>query len=143
MEVMARSGKFKALSDAIKIAGLVDALNTEGPFTVLAPTDEAVAQVPKSEFTALLEDKDKLRQAVKYHLLEGTIDSRKMLEMLKSNSKVDFPTLSGHKLTFSQTGIFKKHIQVNSATIIASDIVAKNGIIHAIDSVLFILGPLP
>lgn len=140
VDILANSIKLKVISDAFKMAGLCDVLNSDGPLTVFAPTDEALAQVPKSIYANLLEDMESLRKAANYYLVEGILDSRKIHDMLKDGQHAEVKTIGGHDLTFSISGVFKKHIKVNEATIISSDIPASNGIIHAIDKPLLIPG---
>lgn len=137
IDVLSKSDKFKALTDAIKIAGMVDILSSDGPYTILAPTDEAVAQVPKSVFSALLENRDELIKSVKYHIIEGNLNSRKLLMKFKSATTVEVSTMEGQKVIFRVSGILKRHFMVDDATIISTDIKASNGFIHAIDAVLF------
>lgn len=138
IEVLGHSGKLKGMADAIKIAGLVDMLNSDGPFTILAPNDEAIAQVPRSYFNTLLEDKNKLKDAVLFHVIEGDLDSTNLEEMLASSESVEIQTMEGHKVVFRRSGTLRRHFTVNEATIASTDLKADNGIIHTIDAVLFV-----
>lgn len=118
------AGKFKTLVAAVKAAGLVDSLRTEGPLTVFAPTDEAFAKLPEGTVEELLqpENRDKLITILSYHVAEGKF-------MLSTRS---LETLQGQSLTIKTPESF----EVNGANVIASDIETSNGVIHIIDSVL-------
>ncbi len=118
------AGKFKTLVQAVKATGLVDALKGKGPLTVLAPTDEAFAKLPKGTVEDLLkpDNRDRLTSILTYHVVPGSIQ-------LAAQSP---GTLEGQSLTIQTTG----EIEVNGAKIITADIVASNGVIHVIDTVL-------
>ena len=76
------AGKFNTLVAAVKAAGLVDALNGEGPLTVFAPTDEAFAKLPKGTVENLLkpENKDQLVAVLTYHVVKGSYPAAKVLQ---------------------------------------------------------------
>lgn len=137
VEVLGKSDKLKGVTDAMKIAGLVDLLSEDGPYTVLAPNDEAIAQVPRSYFNALLENHVRLVRGVKYHVIKGEITSKDIEEMLEGKEALEIETLSGDKVTFNSSGDLKVHYTVNNATIVSMDLRADNGVIHTIDKVLF------
>ncbi len=124
------AGQFKTLAAAIDAAGLTDALNGDGPFTVFAPTDEAFAKLPKETLEMLLkpENKEKLASILKYHVVSGSVKAEDVVEL-------DFATtLNGQRVdvTASDAGV-----QLDSKTkVVTTDIVASNGVIHVIDSVL-------
>jgi uncharacterized surface protein with fasciclin (FAS1) repeats len=117
------AGSFNTLVAAVKAAGLVDALKAEGPLTVFAPTDEAFAKLPDGTVASLLkpENRQQLTAILTYHVLPGQV-------LLGTRS---FDTLHGQAVTVAQASF-----QVNEANVIASDIMASNGVIHVIDSVL-------
>ena len=73
VETAVSAGSFKTLVTAVKAAGLVDALNSPGPFTVFAPTDEAFAKLPAGTVEALFQDIPKLRGILTYHVVSGSI----------------------------------------------------------------------
>lgn len=137
-DVLGNSDKLKGVADAMKIAGLVEMLNTNGPFTVLAPNDEALAQVPRSFFNSLLENKDELKRTVLYHIIHDEIDSTKLKEMLKNSTTKEIETMEGHSVVLGYSGDLRYHFTVNGATIVSADLKADNGVIHTIDSVLYI-----
>lgn len=120
------AGNFKTLVTALKAADLVDTLKGAGPFTVFAPTDEAFAKIPKAKLDALLKDKAQLTKVLTYHVVAG-----KVMAMDVKPGKVK--TLEGGSITISdKNGV----LMANNARILKTDVVADNGVIHAIDTVL-------
>ena len=119
------AGNFKSLATALTAAGLIDTLKGPGPFTVFAPTDEAFAKVPKAQLDALLADKAKLTAVLTYHVVAGKV-------MAKDVKAGKVKTVQGSEITLGTTG----GVMVNNAKVTAADIVADNGVIHVIDSVL-------
>jgi len=119
------AGNFKTLATALTAAGLVDTLKGKGPFTVFAPTDEAFAKIPKADLEALLKDKAKLTAVLTYHVVAGKV----MASDVKAGK---VKTVQGSELTISTTG----GVMVDKAKVTATDIVADNGVIHVIDSVI-------
>jgi uncharacterized surface protein with fasciclin (FAS1) repeats len=119
------AGNFKTLATALQAAGLVDTLKGPGPFTVFAPTDAAFAKVPKAQLDALLADKDKLTAVLTYHVVPGKVMAADVKPgMVK--------TVQGSELTIGTMG----GVTVDGAKVTATDIVASNGVIHVIDSVV-------
>lgn len=119
------AGSFKTLAAALGAAGLVDTLKGKGPFTVFAPTDEAFAKIPKADLDALLKDKAKLSAVLTYHVVAGKV----MAADVKAGK---VKTVQGSELTVTTTG----GVQVNGANVVKTDIVADNGVIHVIDTVV-------
>ena len=119
------AGNFKTLATALQAAGLVDTLKGPGPFTVFAPTDAAFAKVPKADLDALLKDKAKLTAVLTYHVVPGKV-------MAKDVKAGKVKTVQGSELTITTTG----GVMVDKAKVTATDIVADNGVIHVIDTVL-------
>lgn len=120
------AGNFKTLVTALKAADLVDTLKGPGPFTVFAPTDEAFAKIPKAKLDALLKDKAKLTKVLTYHVVSG-----KVMAMDVKPGKVK--TLEGESVSITNKN---DALMVNNAKILKTDIVADNGVIHSIDTVL-------
>jgi uncharacterized surface protein with fasciclin (FAS1) repeats len=118
-------GGFKTLAAALTAAGLIDTLKGPGPFTVFAPTDEAFAKIPKADLDALLKDKAKLTAVLTYHVVPGKV----MAADVKAGK---VKTVQGSELTVSTTG----GVMVDKAKVTKTDIVADNGVIHVIDSVI-------
>lgn len=136
-ETIANSAKLKGVADTIKIAGLSEMLNTDGPYTVLCPHDEAFAQIPRSFFNSLLDNRDELLKLVKYHIIKGNLTSKDLNEKLKTENSFETVTLEGHSVVFRSSGLLRPHFMVNDATVVTSDLRADNGIVHIIDKVLF------
>ena len=124
-----KAGNFTTLVAALKAADLVDALSGKGPFTVLAPTDEAFAKLPEATLQSLLkpENKDQLAAILKYHVLVGRIYSSDAFAAGKAK------TLQGASVVIS---VDSKGAKVNGANLLATDIDASNGVIHVIDTVI-------
>jgi uncharacterized surface protein with fasciclin (FAS1) repeats len=119
------AGSFKTLAAALGAAGLVDTLKGKGPFTVFAPTDEAFAKIPKADLDALLKDKAKLTAVLTYHVVAGKVMAA---DVKAGNVK----TVQGSELTVSTS----MGVMVNNAKVTKTDIVADNGVIHVIDTVI-------
>ncbi|APW44849.1 fasciclin domain-containing protein [Rhodoferax saidenbachensis] len=119
------AGSFKTLATALGAAGLVDTLKGKGPFTVFAPTDEAFAKIPKADLDALLKDKAKLTAVLTYHVVPGKV-------MAADVRAGKVKTVQGSELTVTTAG----GVMVDNAKVIKTDIVADNGVIHVIDSVV-------
>ena len=119
------AGSFKTLATALQAAGLVDTLKGKGPFTVFAPTDEAFAKVPKADLDALLKDKAKLTAVLTYHVVAGQV-------MSKDIKPGKVKTVQGSDVTIATAG----GVTVDAAKVTKADIVADNGVIHVIDTVL-------
>ena len=119
------AGEFKTLAVALEKAGLIDTLKGKGPFTVFAPTDAAFAKVPKADLDALLADKSKLAAVLTYHVVPGNV-------MAKDVKSGKVKTVQGSDLTLSTQG----GVKVDGANVVQADIVADNGVIHVIDSVV-------
>jgi len=124
------AGSFKTLAAALTAAGLVDTLKGKGPFTVFAPTDEAFAKLGKATLDDLLkpENKAKLVDILTYHVVPGTV---KAAEVIKHSSVA---TVQGKAIAIKVTD---GKVQLNGASnVVTTDIVAGNGVIHVIDTVL-------
>ena len=120
------AGQFNTLAAALTAADLIDTLKSPGPFTVFAPTDAAFAKIPKADLDALLKDKAKLTAVLTYHVVPGTV----MAADVKSG---EVKTVQG---TTFKVVADSKQVTVNNATVTQTDIVADNGVIHVIDTVI-------
>ena len=123
------NGSFKTLVAAVKAAGLVDTLKGKGPFTVFAPTDAAFAKLPEGTVASLLkpENKSKLLAILTHHVLAGAVPSSAVI-----GNKLSPKTVNGTSLSVDG----KKGVMVSGAKVVAADVKASNGVIHAIDKVL-------
>lgn len=120
-----KAGSFKTLVTAVQAAGLVDTLKGKGPFTVFAPTDEAFAKIPKDQLDALLKDKTKLTAILTYHVVPGKV----LAKDVKAGS---VKTVQGTNINLTTQG----GVMVNGAKVTATDVMASNGVIHVIDTVI-------
>lgn len=123
------AGTFKTLVTALKAAGLADALQGPGPFTVFAPTDAAFAKLPAGTVESLLADPQKLAAILTYHVVPGKVMAGDIVTANGAEPK----TLNGQSLDIALRG---GKVFVNSAQVTKADIVASNGVIHVIDTVL-------
>ena len=119
------AGNFKTLAAALTAAGLIDTLKGPGPFTVFAPTDAAFAKIPKADLDALLMDKGKLTAVLTYHVVPGKV-------MAKDVKAGNVKTVQGSEIAIVTMG----GVSVNNAKVTATDIVADNGVIHVLDTVI-------
>lgn len=123
------AGNFTTLARALGAAGLVEALQGEGPFTVFAPTDEAFAALPDGVLASLLEpeNKGKLQNILKYHVVAGSLPAAKVVKAKHAD------TLAGQRVDITLKG---DAVMVDGASVTATDIRCSNGIIHVIDQVI-------
>ena len=122
-------GNFTTLAAALEAGGLIATLKSDGPFTVFAPTDEAFAKLPEGTIEMLLrpENKDKLVAILTYHVIPGKVSAA---DVVKLNSAA---TASGEDVKVS---IREQSVFINDSRVVAIDIDASNGVIHAVDSVI-------
>ncbi|MCW5774816.1 MAG: fasciclin domain-containing protein [Phycisphaeraceae bacterium] len=127
--IASKAGTFGTLLAAAKAAGLADALAGEGPFTVLAPTDEAFAKLPAGTVESLLkpENKDKLASILKYHVIPGRVYAAQALALGAA------ATLQGNKVVFD---LANGSLIADGVRVVRTDIDASNGVIHVIDAVI-------
>jgi len=120
------AGDFKTLVAAVKAAGLVETLKSDGPFTVFAPTDEAFGKLPKGAIEALLANPDQLGAILKYHVIPGRVMASDVVKLTSAKTAlgqtVGITTSSG--------------VMVGNANVVKTDIETSNGVIHVIDTVL-------
>jgi uncharacterized surface protein with fasciclin (FAS1) repeats len=126
VETAVAAGNFSTLIAGIQAAGLAETLGGKGPFTVFAPTDEAFKKLPAGALDALLKDTGKLKAVLSYHVIAGHIEARD----LKSG---EIATVQGSALS---AVVSKSGVTVNGAHVRSADILATNGVIHAIDTVI-------
>ena len=129
LEVAQGAGKFKTLWTAIQAAGLTSTLESDGPFTILAPTDEAFAKLPAGTLENLLkpENKAQLVSILTYHVIPTRVFAD---QAMKTST---FKTVMGKDVKFTTTN---NTPMVNNAKIVGTDVEASNGVIHVIDTVI-------
>lgn len=112
------AGNFSTLLSAAKAAGLAETLSGEGPFTVLAPSDEAFSKLPQDQVAALMGDPEALKAVLTYHVIAGELSAAALLEQGEAT------TVNGAKVSVAQLDVAK------------ADIKASNGVIHVLNAVL-------
>ncbi|HEY0337766.1 MAG TPA: fasciclin domain-containing protein [Burkholderiales bacterium] len=126
VETAVSAGQFKTLVKALQEANLVSTLKGPGPFTVFAPTDAAFAKLPAGTLDTLLNDKQKLAAVLTYHVVPGKV-------MAAQVEPGPVKTVEGHSLMVTAD---RGAVMVDNAKVVKTDIVASNGVIHVIDSVI-------
>jgi uncharacterized surface protein with fasciclin (FAS1) repeats len=127
VEIAVSNDSFTTLVAAVQAAGLVEALQSPGPFTVFAPTDEAFAQLPAGTVQTLVQNPPQLARILKYHVVMGKL-TREDLARVKTVA-----SLEGSMISINcENNVF----EVKNSTVVAADIEADNGIIHVIDRVI-------
>ena len=126
-DIAAGDERFSTLVAALSTAGLVDTLDSEGPFTVLAPTDDAFAKLPAGTVEALLGDIPTLTDILLYHVIPGRILASDVMAFASQR------TANGDDVVLTMTG---GSVTINGAQVLIADIEAENGVIHVIDTVI-------
>ncbi len=128
-EVAMSTGMHNTLVAALKAAGLADMLMASGDYTVFAPTDAAFAKLPAGTVEMLLkpENRDKLRAVLQYHVVPGRVSAAQVMKMTSAR------TVSGKDVRIMMMG---DQVMVGNAHVIKADVMASNGVVHVIDTVL-------
>jgi uncharacterized surface protein with fasciclin (FAS1) repeats len=123
------AGNFKTLAAALQAAGLVETLKGDGPFTVFAPTDAAFAKLPAGTVENLLkpENRDKLKAILTYHVVAGKVTAAQVMKLKSAK------TVEGSDVTIATSG---GKVKVDNANVVTADVMASNGVIHVIDTVI-------
>jgi transforming growth factor-beta-induced protein len=131
VDIAAGNPDFSTLVAAVSAAGLVDALSGEGPFTVFAPPNEAFAKLPEGTLESLLlpENKQALTDILLYHVVSGSVLAADVVNLSQAE------TLLGKNVNIK---VDMGSVMINEANVVATDIIADNGVIHVIDSVILI-----
>ena len=126
IETAKEAGSFNTLLKALFAANLVDLLKSPGSYTVFAPVDKAFARMPEGMLDSLLQDIPKLKKVLTYHVLFGDVRTDNLIELEEAE------TVEGSIVAIDTSNGYK----VNQALIMTPDIIADNGVIHVIDSIL-------
>lgn len=127
VEVASANQDFSTLVAAVKAAGLVETLSSEGPFTVFAPTNAAFEKLPAGTLEQLLANPAELKKILTYHVVSGKVTASQVVELTEAT------TVQGQKVNIKvENGIVK----INDANVTSTDIMTSNGVIHVIDTVL-------
>jgi transforming growth factor-beta-induced protein len=129
VDIAVSDENFSTLVTALQEAGLVEALQAEGPFTVFAPTNDAFAALPEGALEGLLADKEALTNVLLYHVVSGSVPAADVVGL----DGQDVETLSTDSIAIKIDG---ENVMLNESNVVTTDIMASNGIIHVIDSVL-------
>jgi len=127
VDTAAAEEKFSTLVKALKVGELVQALKEKGPFTVFVPSNEAFQKLPAGALDALLQDRERLRAVLKYHVVRGALRAEDVSELETAE------TLHGQPLRISTD---EQGVMINNARVTRADIQTRNGVIHVIDTVL-------
>ena len=141
VDVAVWNESFSTLVTALKAADLVAALQSEGPFTVFAPTNDAFSKIDSETLSSLLEsaNKDALSNILTYHVVSGQLKAADVLKALNDGGgKVVVKALNNQSLTVMQKDgkIWLMDSKGNYSEIIATDVMGSNGVIHVIDTVV-------
>ncbi|MEM6993975.1 MAG: fasciclin domain-containing protein [Myxococcota bacterium] len=126
VEVAVAAGSFNTLAQALTAADLVDTLQGEGPFTVFAPTDEAFAALPEGALDKLLADPAALKNVLLLHVVSGKVMAADVAGISEATA------MSGGTLPIDTSA----GVKIGAATVTQADVLASNGVIHVIDTVL-------
>ena len=135
------AGEFSTLLTAVEAAGMSEALATQGPMTVFAPTDTAFSALPEGSVDTLIaiENRDKLAAVLTTHIVQGKVTSADLAALIEEgNGEASIKTVAGSTLKARMNGdaIELTDEKGSVVTVASADIDASNGIIHAIDGVL-------
>ncbi len=126
VETAVNAGTFNTLVKAVEATELVEILKSPGPYTVFAPTDEAFAKLPEGTLDSLLQDIPKLKRILTYHVAFGDVRAEDLMQIEEAE------TVEGSIVAIDSS----EGIKVNDAKVVKTDVLADNGVIHVIDSVL-------
>merc|ERR1719233_412139 len=130
-ELVVGNPNFSTLLAAVKAADLVDTLSGEGPFTVFAPTNSAFEKVPADALNSLLADKEALTAVLLRHVVPGAALQGKNIP--PGDTKLE--TAGGEEITVTRDNYIKITSSAGSAHVVLFDVLASNGVVHAVNSV--------
>ena len=126
LETASSVGGFKTLLAAVDVAGLRDALEGSGPFTVFAPVDEAFAALPPGTVQTLVDNPPQLARILKFHVLSGAYNREQLV------AQEQWQSLEGAPIPIRS----KEPFEIKNATVINADVICDNGVVHVIDRVI-------
>lgn len=129
VDVAVAAGEFSTLAAALDAADLVSTLKGQGPFTVFAPTDEAFERLPEGTVESLLkpENRQRLIEILTYHVVSGKVMAAEV------GNLSDAATVNGATVAIK---VVDGDVMINEAKVVTADVVASNGVIHVIDTVI-------
>merc|ERR1712026_110406 len=129
-ELVSTNPKFSTLLAAVKAADLVETLAGPGPFTVFAPTNTAFEKVPEEALNGLLADKEALKKVLLRHVVPGSALQGKNIPPGSTALK----TASGEEITATRDKFIQLNSSAGSAYVVLFDVLASNGVVHAVDT---------
>ena len=126
LETAASAGCFTTLLAAVDAAGLRSALEGPGPFTVLAPVDDAFAALPAGTVQTLVDNPPQLARILNYHVIAGAHTRQALL------AQAEWQSLEGAPIPVRRADPF----ELKNATVLTADIACDNGVVHVIDRVI-------
>merc|ERR1711990_32249 len=131
-ELVVSEPRFSTLLAAVKAADLVETLNGEGAFTVFAPTNEAFKKVPADALAGLLANKEELKKVLLRHVVPSTIQGKNI-----PPGTTTLDTAGGDKIdvTRDENNLIQIRSTAGTAYVVLFDVIASNGVVHAVDSV--------
>ena len=141
VETAVSNDNFSTLVAAVQAGELVDALSSEGPFTVFAPTNDGFNKLPEGTLGTLLKPENigTLQSILKYHVVAGKFMAGDVVKAINDNG-VEFAveTLQGNNLTLKlwEGSVYVIDVNGNKAKVVIADVDTSNGVIHAIDNVV-------
>lgn len=130
VEVASANANFSTLVELVQTAGLVDTLSGEGPFTVFAPTNDAFAKLPAETVASLKANPEELRKVLTYHVVSGKVPAADAIKLDGQSAT----SVQGAPITIAV--VDGKVVLNGNSTVTMTDIMASNGIVHVIDTVL-------
>ena len=129
VDVAVAAGEFSTLAAALDAADLVSTLKGQGPFTVFAPTDEAFERLPEGTVESLLkpENRQRLIEILTYHVVPGKVMAADVVNLS------DAATVNGKHVAIR---VVDGDVMIDDAKVVTADVVASNGVIHIIDTVI-------
>ncbi len=141
VEVAVGNPDFSTLVQAVQAAGLVDTLASPGPFTVFAPTNAAFGKVPQDAVAELIkpENKAALAGVLTYHVVAGKVKAADLIGLINAGGgTATVTTVAGGTLTAAivEGGVVLTDAKGGKSKVVATDVMASNGVIHVIDTVV-------
>lgn len=142
VQITRNSDKHTTLLSAMQGAGMVAKLESEGPYTILAPTNEAFNKLPKGTIESLMkpDNNKKLEGVLSYHIIPGAIDSEKMMELINSNENKKYTLVTANDgkidVTLENGKVVLTDASGNKVHVTNADMKGSNGYVHSIDAVL-------
>jgi uncharacterized surface protein with fasciclin (FAS1) repeats len=130
VDVAMSDSRFSTLVELVKAAGLVDTLKGDGPFTVFAPTNDAFAKVPAAKLAELKSNPDMLKKVLLYHVIPAKVAAADAKTMMATTAEGSSASVKVKMMGNAPS------VMVDNAKVVQADIMASNGVIHAIDKVL-------